>query len=309
MSLRQDFHHQISMLENVGVREITPRLISLLKWMDAQAEIKRILDDLRSNNLLTSLVNSGDPQRYAKAAAEAGSPEEVAAVGLAMAELCGAGNRITPLFQIAKQFGVTIRPGSNYVGDYSDAALRRYVEPLLNYVLRRFPEELHPTIAGSLGSPFIPVAIQESLKAFQRDHPNPEKVAFIMMKFGDTTAHAGIEEAVKAIQGKYGYTGLMARDKEYHEDMLPNIQTYMHGCGFGIAVFERIQQENFNPNVSLEVGYMMGLKKRVVFLKDQTLTALQTDLVGRLYRPFDVLDPGTTISRQLEDWMEDKGLI
>ena len=28
----------------------------------------------------------------------------------------------------------------------------------------------------------------------------------------------------------------LARDKEYHEDLYPNIQTYMHGCGFGIAI-------------------------------------------------------------------------
>jgi hypothetical protein len=83
----------------------------------------------------------------------------------------------------------------------------------------------------------------------------------------------------------------------------------LHGCGFGVSVFERIQQDNFNPNVSLEVGYMLALKKRVLLLKDQTLKALHTDLVGRLYRPFDVLDPGKTIPPQIEGWMEDKGLI
>ena len=91
--------------------------------------------------------------------------------------------------------------------------------------------------------------------------------------------------------------------------MLPNIQTYMHGCRFGVAVFERIQKDVFNPNVSLEVGYMMALKKLVLLLKDQTLTSLQTDLVGRLYRPFDVQHPADTIPDKIEAWMEDKGLV
>lgn len=129
------------------------------------------------------------------------------------------------------------------------------------------------------------------------------------MQFADTSAHSGIEDAIKGTLKKYGFVGLLARDKEYNEEMLPNIQTYLHGCGFGIAVFERIQQENFNPNVSLEVGYMMGHKKKVLLLKDKTLKLLQTDLVGRLYRQFDVLDPEKTIPLQIESWMEEKGLI
>jgi hypothetical protein len=165
------------------------------------------------------------------------------------------------------------------------------------------------TADSARGQIFIPVAIQESLEDFQKDYPLSEKVAFVMMQFGDTPAHTRIEETIKATLTKYGFAGVLARDKEYNEEMLANIQTYMHGCGFGIAVIERIQQENFNPNVSLEVGYMMGLKRKVLLLKDQTLKALQTDLVGRLYRPFDVLDPANTIPKHIEEWMEDKGLI
>ncbi len=37
----------------------------------------------------------------------------------------------------------------------------------------------------------------------------------------------------------------------------------MHGCGFGVAVFEGIEEENFNQNVSLEVGYMYALGKKL----------------------------------------------
>ena len=130
-----------------------------------------------------------------------------------------------------------------------------------------------------------------------------------MMRFGETTAHKAIETAIKNVLMKYGFTGLLARDKEYNEDLYPNIQTYMHGCGFGIAVFERIESDDFNPNVSLEVGYLLGLKKLVLLLKDKTLETLHTDLVGKLYRSFDPLHPDETIASQIEQWLEDKGMI
>ncbi len=74
----------------------------------------------------------------------------------------------------------------------------------------------------------------------------------------------------------YGITALRADDKDYHEDLFTNIVTYLYGCSFGIAVFERIETDDVNPNVSLEVGYMQGLRKPVCLLKDKTLRALHS---------------------------------
>ena len=129
------------------------------------------------------------------------------------------------------------------------------------------------------------------------------------MKFGKTPAHTAITEIVRETLKKYGLEALRADDKEYHEDLFPNVQTYMHGSGFGIAVMERIEAEEFNPNVSLEVGYMLAHRKPVLLLKDSTLKGLHADLVGKLYRPFDFQRPQETIPTQLKSWLEDKGLI
>lgn len=87
------------------------------------------------------------------------------------------------------------------------------------------------------------------------------------------------------------------------------ILTYVYGCRFGIAVFERIESEVFNPNVSLEVGYLLGLDKPVCFLKDHTLRTLHTDLIGQLYKQFDTQNSESTIPTVLLKWMEDKGII
>jgi hypothetical protein len=126
-----------------------------------------------------------------------------------------------------------------------------------------------------------PVEIQQSLERLRGDHPDPTKAAFIMMRFGSAKAHGAIVEAITNALGVHGIAALRADSKEYHSDTWWNIVTYMHGCGFGIAVFERLEQEEFNPNVSLEVGYTMALGKEVCLLKDRTMRAMPSDLMGK----------------------------
>lgn len=129
------------------------------------------------------------------------------------------------------------------------------------------------------------------------------------MQFTPTRAHEAILSSVKATLTKFSLKGLRADEKEYSDEILTNIRTYMHGCDFGIAVFERLLKDEFNPNVALEVGYMMAHGKPVLLLKDNTLKHLHTDIVGKLYRDFDPQDPEGTIPSQIESWLRDKGLI
>jgi hypothetical protein len=130
-----------------------------------------------------------------------------------------------------------------------------------------------------------------------------------MMQFGNSHAHQGIHAAIKSALDPHGMIALRADDKQYHDDLYFNIMTYIHGARFGIGVYERIEAEAFNPNVSMEVGYMLGLGKSVCFLKDCTLKTLHTDLAGKLYRVFDPQDPAGTIPQQLFAWMHEKGFI
>jgi hypothetical protein len=155
----------------------------------------------------------------------------------------------------------------------------------------------------------IPPEIQSSLRDFRLDHPDPKKVAFIMMKFGKTTAHDKIVQGIRDALAPHGISAVRADDRDYHTDLYPNILTYLYGCGFAIAVFERIEKDDFNPNVSLEVGYLLAMGREICLLKDQTLPLLQTDLVGKLYRTFDPLDPGNSIPPVLTKWMRDRRII
>ena len=153
-----------------------------------------------------------------------------------------------------------------------------------------------------------PTEIKESLALFERDYPDSTKVAFIMMQFGKTKAHDEIVEAIKIVLDSHGISGVRADDKQYHDDLFYNVMTYLNGCGFGIAVFDRIETEEFNPNVSFEVGYMFALRRDVCLLKDRTLKTLPTDLVGKLYKVFDTQEPDKTIRGEVSQWLSDKGI-
>jgi hypothetical protein len=157
--------------------------------------------------------------------------------------------------------------------------------------------------------PDVPPELQDSLAGFRKDHPEGRPTAFVMMKFGTGRAHKEITEAIRQALQPYGIAALRADDRQYHDDLFANILTYIYGCTFGIAVFERVEGEDFNPNVSLEVGYLMGLRKSVCLLKDRTLRTLPTDLTGKLYRQFDVHDPHGTIPIELNRWLADKGFV
>lgn len=155
----------------------------------------------------------------------------------------------------------------------------------------------------------IPPELVASVDRLRADHPNPDKTAFIMMRFGTTKAHDELTQAIRDACSAAGITALRADDKQYHDDLFPNVLTYVYGCGIGVAVFERLEADDFNPNVSLEVGYMMALNKPVCLLKDKTLKTLHTDLVGKLYKSFDPQEPGGSIEPQLTKWLSDKSLI
>ena len=182
------------------------------------------------------------------------------------------------------------------------------IDELGNQYVKAILEKMKQKTAKIFDNAITNPEITREIEAFNADHKG-KRTAFIIMQFSKTDAHVKIVSTIKESLIKHGIVGLRADDKEYSDDLFANIKTYMHCCDFGISVFERILEDNFNPNVSIEVGYMMGLRKDVCLLKDQTLKDLPTDLMGKLYKQFDPQNIETTLPAQLEKWMEDKGII
>lgn len=151
--------------------------------------------------------------------------------------------------------------------------------------------------------------LKEPLQRFRKDLGSGDRCGFLMMKYEDSKIQKELVEILKALFRNKNFTLLRADDKWYADDLFQNIKTYMHGCAFGVALFERINSNYFNPNVSLEIGYMMAMNKPILFLKDKTLTSLHTDLVSRLYYEYDFQNPRETLEIVVNKWLTDKELI
>ena len=187
-----------------------------------------------------------------------------------------------------------IRESLEYCAESSPRATQQSepMRPALHHATQKDPQELSLFLRG-----------------MRVDYPDPTRCGFVMMKFEGTQLHERILKAAVDTCANHGIKALRADTKRYADDLLSNVRTYMHGCGFGIAIFERLTSNDFNPNVSLEVGYMMALGKPVCLLKDSTLTSLPTDLIGRLYEPFDTQNPEDSIPPVLKKWLSDKSLL
>lgn len=186
---------------------------------------------------------------------------------------------------------------------------RTMIEPALSGTTAAASDAAPGTKGNVIQDDVLLARLGRSLELFKEDHPRPERCGFVMMRYAETKQHQAIVEAVREICKGARLEAVRADDKRYSDDLLDNVRTYMHSCGFGIAIIERLVTNDFNPNVSLEIGYMMALSKPVCLLKDSTLPSLQTDLVGRLYETFDTQNPAGSIPPVLEKWLREKSLV
>jgi hypothetical protein len=154
-----------------------------------------------------------------------------------------------------------------------------------------------------------PPEISISLDRLRGRYPDYKSCGFLIMRFSEARPYSRIVKTIEDTARAHGVTVLRADAHAFHTDLLSNVRTYLHGCSFGIAVYDRIEIDAPSANIGLEVGYLMALNKPVLLLKDRTLPALQADLAGRLYRPFDPHDPESTIPPQLTQWLEEFGIV
>lgn len=170
-----------------------------------------------------------------------------------------------------------------------------------------------PSIINTAESVRIPIEIINSLADFKNVYPDPTKVAFVMMKFGnkykkEPSIYDDIYSAIRDTLKSKNVLALRADGRQFHDDLLYDVLTYIYGCSFGIAVYEQIDSKEFNPNVAWEVGYLMALGKPVCLLKANDLRTLHTDLASKLYKEFDLSNLNQTIDEELSRWLFDKSL-
>ena len=135
-----------------------------------------------------------------------------------------------------------------------------------------------------------------------------EKNVFIMTPFRDDDAYKTIIEAIKYELRKHKFKGWIASDKKLHKELWPNVQAFMLSCKYGIAVFApyKDRQRDINPNVSIELGFMLSRGKEVLILKENSLEKLPSDLMGSLYEKFNLNNTMKELTTILERWHDDR---
>lgn len=146
------------------------------------------------------------------------------------------------------------------------------------------------------------------LKGFLGDHPDVDKNVFLIMRFRTGEQYEEIVRVLRESFQEYGLNVIRADDKDYTGDLWENVCLYMLGSRLAIAVFEEIDQREFNPNIALELGFMMAQNKRCLILKDQRMPRMPTDIVGKLYREFDTYNIAASVRKCVDQWARDIGL-
>jgi acylphosphatase len=142
--------------------------------------------------------------------------------------------------------------------------------------------------------------LQRTLKRFPH-----EKSVFIMMPFEENDIRLKkITDTINETLKEQGLRGWRADDPERSimEDIWDNIVVNMLSCKYGIAVFvdrtvlDRYSDEQitvFNANIA-----------HVLLLKDNRLEKLPTDIISKLYEPFDFNDPEGGVKKAVTKWIE-----
>jgi hypothetical protein len=138
-------------------------------------------------------------------------------------------------------------------------------------------------------------ALDDLEKTFERN-------VFVMMRYRTSKQFVDIEAALREALTPYNLLARFAKDAALSDDLWDNVKLYMHYSRFGIAVFEEIEEREFNPNISLELGYMYALKRRCLLLKDRHMRPLPTDTCGKIYRNFDSYALTTSIDEAVSEW-------
>jgi hypothetical protein len=162
---------------------------------------------------------------------------------------------------------------------------------------------IHPLLPPEVAPPDLALG----LRRFLADHPFETNV-FGMTRFpsvGDEVdpVRSALEIA-RSVISLHGLEFHMASDRAIVDDLWANVTAHMWGAKFGIAFFEDRRGRGINHNMMIEVGALLMTGRRCALLRDRSVEAMPTDLVGKIYKPVD-LDDASSVEDALHTWLRD----
>lgn len=175
----------------------------------------------------------------------------------------------------------------------------------------RVKQEQRPSAATGAPGFVVPPGYEmltDACAVFLDDHPDYTHNVFIMTGIGRDQRRVRLDRELRSALREHGLNPVRADDRVYTPDrsLWHNLCVYMICCGMGIAAFEDGADEELNPNVTLEYGFMRALNKPTLLLVEKNLRRLRSDLAGTLYEPFDLANI-ETVRPAVAKWIRDLG--
>jgi hypothetical protein len=165
------------------------------------------------------------------------------------------------------------------------AELERDMEVLLR-LFEREPDRLYRTHSLNLAM-------------FNQDGKGGyDDFVFIMTKFPDpddaTPEGQQLQAIIKCVEEAViarGYKPRIAWEKDYTRWLFANVELFLFGCARGIAIVEDKYLPELNPNVAIEWGWMTGMGREVLYLREQEFEHQRADWSGLINYTFRWTDP------------------
>jgi len=135
------------------------------------------------------------------------------------------------------------------------------------------------------------------------------EIAFLIIPFSATEHMEEVTSLITQTLAEYDICCMRSDQRRMSDDLWENIRIYMHAADYGLAVFERVDTTDYNPNVSIEVGYMMALGTPLCLLKEKRLPRLPSDIAGKLYHEFDMLSRTDSVPSAVKEWASSLGIV
>ncbi len=135
----------------------------------------------------------------------------------------------------------------------------------------------------------------------------------MIMPFGEAeislSYYNRIYNIVKRYLSSLGIIVQRADEQQLAEDLWENVVTHIRKCDMGIAIIDDKYKSLISPNIFIEIGYMFGLNKKVLLLREKSTPPLPSDLAGRLYYHYDQEKIDEDIPEHLDRWIRFLNII
>jgi hypothetical protein len=153
-----------------------------------------------------------------------------------------------------------------------------------------------------------PPGLLQGLQRFLDNHPFETNV-FAMTRFPESEDNDSdpVAPAIRAARDVCAMHGLelhLASDRAIQDELWANVTAHMWASRYGLAFFEDRMKKGLNYNLTIEVGGMLTTGRRCALLRDSSVKAMPTDLVGQIYKPVDLSDTAA-VATLVHEWIRD----